>query len=252
MNTKNIYRKLLYYYSYHGSDLLPSLQRILFNRVLISFHVPKLWIWSMELSFLHGQLSLSYFVIPRWFAYNSDKTKIGSLQSISFRLGRPIIDICLTKRKFNRHIEALERDNLPADFYKLVRTKQQGKRFYDLYFNYSIYGKRRVQQLKEPEFITGYAKKPSKAEIYRQIMLNDWSRWNTELNDTDKIEVSENIYDEMLSVLPPRNWQRSYFEVGEPHHHDGNGKPVHRALNQVNGKYYTGHPKVIYFMKPAN
>lgn len=80
-------------------------------------------------------------------------------------------------------------------------------------------------------------------EIQREIILNDWSRWNEDLKEGDPVEVSEYIYYEMLSVLPPKNWNGNYFEVGEPHHHDNKGKAIHRAFWQDGNKYFTGYPK---------
>lgn len=80
------------------------------------------------------------------------------------------------------------------------------------------------------------------AEIEHEMILNDWSRWNTELKRGEPLEVSEIIYYHMLSALPPKNWNGNYYEVGEPHHHE-NGKPIHRAFWQVGNKYFTGYPK---------
>lgn len=77
----------------------------------------------------------------------------------------------------------------------------------------------------------------------RETELNDWSRFNKDLNKGQRVEISEEIYHHFLGVLPPQNWGReaSYFEVGEPHHHEG-GKAIHRACWIEYGRFYTGYP----------
>lgn len=80
--------------------------------------------------------------------------------------------------------------------------------------------------------------------IDESIMLNDWSRWNTELFEGQKVQISDNIYYDLLNSLPPKKWDGDYFEVGEPHHHDNKGRAIHRACWTENGLYYTGYPRV--------
>ena len=79
--------------------------------------------------------------------------------------------------------------------------------------------------------------------INEEAILNDWSRFNTELKDGQKVQISENIYYDLLGCLPPKNWNGNYFEVGEAHHHTNKGKAIHRACWIENGLYYTGYPK---------
>lgn len=81
------------------------------------------------------------------------------------------------------------------------------------------------------------------ASINEQVALEDWSRWNTELPEGQKVEISESIYYHLLNCLPPRNWHKTYFEVGEAHHHTNEGRAIHRACWIENDKYYTGYPK---------
>jgi hypothetical protein len=75
------------------------------------------------------------------------------------------------------------------------------------------------------------------------VNLSDWSRWNTELPKGQRVEINEEIYHELLGALPPRVWNQetSYFEVGEPHHHE-EGRAIHRACWIEFGRYYTGYP----------
>src|SRR3990167_2385649 len=73
-------------------------------------------------------------------------------------------------------------------------------------------------EMREPEYIKLWENEPTQEQIDEQILLNDWSRWNTELPKGQKVEISEAIYFTMLNCLPPRNWKDDYFEVGEPHH----------------------------------
>jgi hypothetical protein len=74
-------------------------------------------------------------------------------------------------------------------------------------------------------------------------VLNDWTKWNAQpLKEGQRIEISEHIYYELMNCLPPHVHLCNYFEVGEPNHHDSQGKPVHRACWIEDGKYYTGYP----------
>ena len=109
-------------------------------------------------------------------------------------------------------------------------------------------------ELTEPQYLKAWYFTPgtndtevTREEILKEIELNDWSRWNTGLKPGAPVEISEAIYFYMLECLPPRNWIGSYFEVGEPHHHDDNGRPVHRAFwqDEETKKYYTSYPKRI-------
>jgi hypothetical protein len=96
---------------------------------------------------------------------------------------------------------------------------------------------------KDPDTLKEWKHIPNQDEVNHEIMLNDWSRWNEELPRDQVVEISEAIYDDLLGCLPPHVMQGNYFEVGEPHHHDNNGRPVHRACWMENGKFYTGYPK---------
>lgn len=52
-------------------------------------------------------------------------------------------------------------------------------------------------------------------------------------------EITEERYDEMLNVLPPVNYGRGGFQVGEPaDHHAGNGRPRFAAFIASGGKHY--------------
>lgn len=98
----------------------------------------------------------------------------------------------------------------------------------------------------EPETVKEYPTRPTQAQINIEIQLNDWSRWNVEpLNPGQKIEISEAIYWNLLECLPPKIYHGSYFEVGEPNHHDNKGMAVHRACWKEGGKYFTGYPKSL-------
>lgn len=101
-------------------------------------------------------------------------------------------------------------------------------------------------ELSHPHYITAwYDQEPTQDEINRQIELSDYSRWNKELTEDQNVEVNEYIYMDQLEALPPHVWKGSYFEVGEPHHHDNKGRAIHRAFWIENGKYYTGYPKEL-------
>lgn len=98
-------------------------------------------------------------------------------------------------------------------------------------------------ELSEPEYIKAFYNDVTPKELEREMILNDWSRWNKELPKGQKVEISEAIYYHLLSCLPPRNWVKNYFEVGEADHHDENGKAIYRACWIEDNKFFTGYPK---------
>lgn len=80
-------------------------------------------------------------------------------------------------------------------------------------------------------------------EKEQDVQLSDWTRFNTSLLPGQRVEITAEIYHELLDCLPPHVWNRetSYFEVGEPHHHEA-GKAIHRACWIEFGKFFTGYP----------
>lgn len=134
---------------------------------------------------------------------------------------------------------------LPIDFYSLIESNQDGVKWFQLQLNYYYGDNITLNKRFEPVCVAEYKEHaPDKGEINRQIILNDWNRWNTSLNKIDVIEISEAVYYNLLEALPPRNWKGNYFEVGEPYNHE-NGKPIHRACIKIDDKFYTGHPETI-------
>lgn len=126
-------------------------------------------------------------------------------------------------------------------------SDQHGRIVFSLYKTGSFYNNTFVEYSR-PEFLKSFYLEPDQTiesiegELSREIMLNDWSRWNTELPKGQEVEISEAIYYHLLEALPPHKWQGSYFEVGEPHHHE-NGRAIYRACWMNDGKYFTGYPK---------
>lgn len=102
-----------------------------------------------------------------------------------------------------------------------------------------------LQECSEPVLLETFDHSPSWYEVNQCLQLNDWSRWNHDLYPSQKVEVSERVYYDMLNCLPPRNWLGTYFEVGEAHHHTPEGKPIHRAFWKEGERYYTGYPRQI-------
>jgi len=101
----------------------------------------------------------------------------------------------------------------------------------------------------KPTYIKAwYDQEPTPEELEHEIMLNDWSRWNTELPKGQEVEISEDIFYHLFGCVPPVNVQQGakYFECGEIHHHDNNGNPIRRACWIKGGKYYTGYPKKTF------
>jgi len=53
-------------------------------------------------------------------------------------------------------------------------------------------------------------------------------------------ECTEELYDEMLGVLPPRLMLSNAFLVGEPVTHNAQGMPVYDLFFCHEGKFYIG------------
>jgi len=117
------------------------------------------------------------------------------------------------------------------DIYRLSGCKLLKVKSGDYYFD-------------SPIVVKEYETEPTPEQAQKEAMLNDWSRWNLGLvKGSEPVEISEHIYWDMLGCMPPRRQQGSYFEVGEPHHHTNEGRPVHRAFWKENELFYTGYPK---------
>lgn len=122
-------------------------------------------------------------------------------------------------------------------------TDRHNRSVYSLVKTHYKYGDN-IYKLHEPDFLkTWYDYIPTYEEVENEMILNDWTRWNTELKEGQKVEISEAVYYHLLGCVPPIKMNGTYFEVGEPHHHDNKGCPVHRACWIENDKYYTGYPK---------
>lgn len=53
----------------------------------------------------------------------------------------------------------------------------------------------------------------------------------------DAAEVTEEVYNYALNVLPPIGWSNHFFAMGEIDRHI-DGKPVYYCFNKIKGKYY--------------
>lgn len=122
-------------------------------------------------------------------------------------------------------------------------SNKNGQVITTLYKTHAIYNGS-LYPLGEPTYIKLF-EDATPEQLQTEMTLNDWARWNTELIKDKTVEVSENVYYQMLECLPPRNWRGHYFEVGEPNHHNSKGQPVHRAFWMDNGKYFTGYPTTL-------
>ena len=76
--------------------------------------------------------------------------------------------------------------------------------------------------------------------------MNVYTRENWAADGTFKAapgqEISEEIYNEMLNVMPPLRLKEAQgctagFRSSEPYTHE-NGKPLYMAFGKRNGKYY--------------
>lgn len=127
-------------------------------------------------------------------------------------------------------------------------TNNEGQKVVSLYsthweFNGQIEEKKEPDHIKDFYYSEGIDQYPA-AQIEQEIILNNWERFNKDLTEGQKVEISEHIYYHFLNCLPPRNWNGKYFEVGEPHHHDNKGRAIHRACWIEDGKFFTGYPKM--------
>jgi hypothetical protein len=125
-----------------------------------------------------------------------------------------------------------------------AEANSENKPFFVLYKTHGKWPNGELFEKVHPDYIKDWPdNEPTAEEIQHELMLNDWSRWNTELPEGQKVEVSEFIYYSLLECLPPRIMESGYFEVGEPHSHDNKGRAIHRACWMEQGKYFTGYPK---------
>ena len=78
-----------------------------------------------------------------------------------------------------------------------------------------------------------------KTKVYTH---EDWSRDGT-FSATPGQEITAEIYDEMLCVLPPAYWNGGIFQVGEPHSTDKETfKHLFATFKREGDKYYfLGH-----------
>lgn len=126
-----------------------------------------------------------------------------------------------------------------------IGENKNGQTIVSLYKTHYIYMGNKYE-FTEPTFLKSWdINGLTQDMINEEAMLNDWSRFNQELPEGQKVQISEAVYYDLLSCMPPRNWNGDYFEVGEPHHHNNEGKAIHRACWIENGLYYTGYPKNI-------
>lgn len=71
-----------------------------------------------------------------------------------------------------------------------------------------------------------------------------WDAWQAERAERQHTPIlwdktTAEHYEEMLCVLPPLEWNKGAFLVGEPDDHDiTNGQPRYRAYRKLHGEYY--------------
>lgn len=56
--------------------------------------------------------------------------------------------------------------------------------------------------------------------------------------DNKQREISEDLYYEMLEVLPPAFMDKKGFQVGEVHDYTAEGLPRYASYTHKDGKYY--------------
>ena len=127
-------------------------------------------------------------------------------------------------------------------------TTANQQKVFSLISTHWIYNGKLTECTEKESVKEWYDTKPTAEQLQHEIMLNDWSRWNTELPKGQEVEISENIFWHLFGCVPPRNVQQGakYFECGEAHHHDNSGKAIYRACWIKEGKFYTGYPKTSF------
>lgn len=61
------------------------------------------------------------------------------------------------------------------------------------------------------------------------------------------VPTTQEMFDEMLCVLPPRAQGGGAFLVGEANHHNANGKAVYACFKQVGNEYEARYMTVAEF-----
>lgn len=72
-----------------------------------------------------------------------------------------------------------------------------------------------------------------------------------EANPTAWIPTTEQMYWEMLEVLPPRLMTGSAFLVGEAHHHNAEGQAVYACFSQTGENYRARYMTAQQFKEEA-
>lgn len=65
-------------------------------------------------------------------------------------------------------------------------------------------------------------------------------------------EVTEDLYWEMLEILPPAAMKGAAFLVGEPRRHDEHGHAVYMSFREHNGRYFATHETHAQFHAKVN
>jgi hypothetical protein len=67
-------------------------------------------------------------------------------------------------------------------------------------------------------------------------------------NPSQWIETTEDMYFEMLGVLPPRKMVGDSFMVGEPLRHNGKGEAIHACFTKLGDTYKARNLTLVEFM----
>jgi len=82
-------------------------------------------------------------------------------------------------------------------------------------------------------------------------MKLEWKQlWDAmDARPDDWIETTEDMYWEMLEVVPPRAQLSGRFLVGEAKTHNNEGKAVYACFRQAGTQFFAKHMTVNEFMK---
>lgn len=70
-------------------------------------------------------------------------------------------------------------------------------------------------------------------------------------NKTQWITTTESMYFEMLECLPPVAMRSNAFLVGEPDHHNAEGKPVYACFKKSGGSFAAKYATIEDFYSVA-
>jgi len=80
--------------------------------------------------------------------------------------------------------------------------------------------------------------------------LWDEMRRRFDAGDRSWIPTTEEMYHEMLNVLPPAYWRGGVFAVGEPWRHTGDNRPIFACFRASHGAHSARYATLAEVIQP--